>query len=139
MKVLIDTNVALNYLSGRDDPYKEESEEIMRLCAEEQIEGYLAFHSLSTIWYVTRKLPDDMRREWLKQLCQVLSIAGADNKAVLRAIENWNFKDFEDNLQDCCAQTVQADYIVTVNEKDYKNVSTVKALNPKEMLRIING
>ena len=56
MKVLIDTNVALNYLSGRDDPYKEESEEIMRLCAEEQIEGYLAFHSLSTIWYVTRKL-----------------------------------------------------------------------------------
>ena len=139
MKVLIDTNVALNYLSGRDDPYKEESEEIMRLCAEEQIEGYLAFHSLSTIWYVTRKLPDDMRREWLKQLCQVLSIAGADNKAVLRAIENRNFKDFEDNLQDCCAQTVQADYIVTVNEKDYKNVSTVKALNPKEMLRIING
>ena len=38
MSVLIDTNIALNYLSGREDQFMEESGEIMRLCAEEQIE-----------------------------------------------------------------------------------------------------
>ena len=34
MKVLIDTNVAITYISGRDDPFSAEIERIMRLCAE---------------------------------------------------------------------------------------------------------
>ena len=34
MKVLIDTNVAITYISGRDDPFSDEIEEIMKLCAE---------------------------------------------------------------------------------------------------------
>ncbi len=50
MKVLIDTNVAITYISGRSDPYAFETEKIMLLCAQEKIEGVLAFHSLSTIW-----------------------------------------------------------------------------------------
>ena len=62
MKVLIDTNVAITYISGRDDPFAAEIEQLMRLCAEGQIEGVLAFHSLSTIWYVTRKAPEAERR-----------------------------------------------------------------------------
>ena len=40
MKVLIDANVAITYISGRDDPFSSEIEKIMRLCAEEKIEVY---------------------------------------------------------------------------------------------------
>ena len=138
MKLLIDTNIALTYLSGRDDPYKEASGQILKLCAEERIEGYLAFHSLSTIWYVTRRLPDELRREWLRQLCLLLTIIGADNEAVLKAVDNPAFTDFEDNLQDCCAQSADADYIVTGNVKDFQNVSAVRAVTPVELLEILS-
>ena len=39
MRVLLDTNIALTYLSGREDPYSGEIDVIMRKCAEEEIEG----------------------------------------------------------------------------------------------------
>ena len=103
MRVLIDTNVALTYVSGREDPYSEEVDMIMQKCANEEIEGAIALHSLSTIWYQTRKLPDETRRDWIKQICELLTIAGAENEAILKAVNNIEFKDFEDALQDCCA------------------------------------
>lgn len=136
MKVLIDTNVALNVITKRPDPYSAESLQILSLCADGTLDGYLAFHSLSTIWYVTRRFPEYQRREWLKQLCEILSVASADQTAILHAIDNELFHDFEDNLQDCCAEGVQADYIVTANVKDYEKVSIVPAVTPAQLLEL---
>ena len=51
MEILIDTNVILNYITERDDPFRESSKKIMELCVEEKVNGYIAFHSLSIIWY----------------------------------------------------------------------------------------
>lgn len=136
MRVLIDTNVALTYVSGRDDPFSNEVDAIMQKCAKEEIEGALAFHSLSTIWYQTRKLPDATRRDWIRQLCELLTISGANNKAVLSAINDESFKDFEDALQDCCATSFEADFTITANIKDFKGISKVPALTPKEFLEL---
>ena len=137
MKVLVDTNIALNYVLGRDDPYSKESESIIKLCADGTLEGYIAFHSLSTIWYVTRKLPDTLRRQMLGQLCTILTVAAADQQSVLQAIENDSFKDFEDNLQDCCAAYVQADYIITGNVKDFEGISKIAAIDPAAFLALL--
>lgn len=52
---LIDTNVIINFITKREDPYKEECVEIMRLCAEGAFEGYIAFHSLSVMLSGSRK------------------------------------------------------------------------------------
>ena len=123
-------------MSGREDPFSNEVDVIMQKCAKEEIEGALAFHSLSTIWYQTRKLPETTRRDWIKQLCELLTISGADNKAVLGAINDKDFKDFEDALQDCCAAAFEADYTITVNVKDFKGVSKIPALTPKEFLEL---
>lgn len=136
MRILIDTNVALTYVSGREDRYADEVVRIMRLCAEEKLEGALAVHSLSTIWYVTRQLPEPVRREWIRQLCVLLEVAGASNEAVLSAIDNTAFRDFEDALQDCCAAQADADYIVTANVRDFSGHSSVKAVTPSELLRL---
>ena len=137
MKVLIDTNVALTYVSGREDKFSDQSDKIMLLCAEEKIDGLLAFHSLSTIWYVTRKIPDEIRREWIKQLCTILTVVGAENATILDAVADTGFIDFEDALQDCCAIDSDADYIVTVNMKDFVGHSKTKAVTPDELLRIV--
>lgn len=108
------------------------------MCIDGMIEGYIAFHSLSIIWYSSRKYADEaVRRDWIHQICDFFSITSAGNQEVSEAADNFAFKDFEDNLQDICAQSVEADYIVTVNTHDYEN-STVKAVTPIELVQIIH-
>ena len=130
MVVLIDTNVALNYILKRE-PYFHESDQIMAWCAAKVLDGYLAFHSLSIIWYVLRKMPDEERRGWLRSLCTILDVASATTEEVLDALEKVKFKDFEDCLQDKCACHIHADFIVTGNIKDYSD-SVTKAMNPAD-------
>lgn len=108
----------------------------MRLCAEEKIEGFIAFHSLSIIWYVSRKAPDEERRKWIKRLCILLTVCGANNQSILDAIDKTDFRDFEDALQDCCAAEAETDYIVTVNKRDFAGHSIVDVLDPKEFLSV---
>lgn len=50
MVILLDTNVVLDFLAMRQ-PYYDDAKKIIRMCAEEWIEGYLAFHSLPNIFY----------------------------------------------------------------------------------------
>ena len=140
MKVLIDTNVILNYLTGREDKYLEESIQVMSMCSQNKMKGYVAFHSLSIIWYtaVRMKMPEEVRREWLDRVCSVLTTSGANHDLIVGAVHNTKFRDFEDNLQECCAVNVEADYIVTVNVKDYEN-SRVKAVTPEQLVEIVNA
>ena len=138
MRILIDTNVIVNYLTEREDKYTEESKQIMMMCAQNLFEGYVAFHSMSIIWYSSRKYASEAtRRKWLKQVCEILTVTSAGHDAVVEAVHNLEFRDFEDNLQDICAQSVNADYIVTVNTKDYEH-SRVRAVTPDELVQILN-
>ena len=137
MRVLLDTNILLTYLSGREDHYSSECEKIVSMCADEKIEGVVAFHSLSTIWYVTRKAPDELRRAYIKRICVLFTIAGADNAAILEAIDNRDFRDFEDALQDCCAAEAGCDYIITANEKDFIGHSQVTVKSPAEFITLM--
>ena len=137
MVVLLDTNVVINYMTNREDPFLAESIKIMELCGDKDVKGYLAFHSLSIIWYALRKYySDNKRREMLRDLCNVLTVVGAEQSAILDAIDKETFKDFEDCLQDKCAAGVHADYLITCNVKDYAESET-KAVTPAEFLRLI--
>ena len=133
MAVLIDTNVLLNYITNRNDKYLNESIKIVEFCALGKLNGYIAFHTLSTLWYVLRKKPDKKRRYYLRDICKIFSVASASQTEIVDAIEKATFSDFEDCLQDKCAKEVGADYIITVNEKDFTN-SEIEAINPCEFL-----
>ena len=133
MAVLIDTNVLLNYITNRNDKYLNESIKIVEFCALGKLNGYIAFHTLSTLWYVLRKKPDKERRYYLRYICKIFSVASASQTEIVDAIEKATFSDFEDCLQDKCAKEVGADYIITVNEKDFAD-SEIVAINPCEFL-----
>ena len=45
MVILIDTNVAINYLTNRTDDNSIASARLMSLCAEKNVEGYIVDHS----------------------------------------------------------------------------------------------
>ena len=139
IKILVDTNVIINYLTCREDKYSEESRQVIDMCSDNKLEGYVAFHSPSIIWYLSGRMkqPEETRREWLDRVCKILTTASAGHDAVVEAVHNVEFRDFEDNLQDICAQSVNADYIVTVNTKDYEH-SKVRAVTPDELVQIVN-
>ena len=61
----------------------------------------------------------------------------AELEAVMNAIKMDNFKDFEDCLQDRCAEEVSANYIITRNIADFE-ASVVSAIEPDEWLKKLN-
>lgn len=132
MVILIDANVILDYIASRE-PYYRDAHKVMNMCHSGEIQGYLAFHSVSIIWYTLRKfIPDKMeRRNWMRKILQMVRVTGASHEAVLQAIDMENFKDFEDCLQDRCAETINARYIVTSNIKDFK-ASVVEAITLRD-------
>ena len=133
MVLLIDANVILNYLLQRDNEL-DGSNAIIEKCASLDCVGYIAFHTLSILWYVLRKKDEKIRREYLKTICEIFTVASASQDEILKAIENSEFKDFKDCLQDKCAKDVGADYIITCNVKDYIN-SEVEAITPSEFIK----
>ena len=135
LALLIDTNILLNYLTNRDDPYLEQSIEIVGMCASGECTGYIAFHTLSILWYVLRKRSDSIRRQNLKDIREIFTIATASQSEIIDAIEKDSFADFEDCLQDKCAKDVGVDYIVTCNVKDFEN-SEIPAITPDDFIKM---
>lgn len=132
MVLLIDTNVLIDYLAKRPG-FFDDARSIIKFCSEPGVKGYVAFHSIPNAWFILRKEPDWERREGLKAVCSILTVTGASHTSVVNAIEQTNFKDFEDCLQDKCAETVQADYVITRNVKDFTGSST-QVISPADFI-----
>ena len=136
MKVLIDTNVLLDFLLGRE-PYFSDADRIIKLCADQKIRGFMAAHSVPNMFYILRKaMSEETRREVLLNLCAILAIEDIDSVKVVTALKNSAFTDLEDCLQSCCAGKIKADYIVTRNIKDFDN-SEVPAVLPEAFLKAV--
>lgn len=132
-RILVDTNVLLDYLLTRE-PFYEDAEKIIHACVEGKIKGCIAAHSISNMFFILRKDYNiKERREVLLNLCSIFDVEGIDKAKLLLGLENENFSDFEDCLQMECAKAYNADYIVTRNLIDYK-ASEVKAVLPKDYL-----
>lgn len=136
MKVLIDTNIMIDALTNRDGR-SGFSATVIDLCAKQVIDGYVALHSFSNMYYILRKQYSDAeRRTILKRYNEILKVAEVGNDVVDTAINNTAISDYEDALQYACAETVGADYIVTRNIKDYGKAE-IRAISPEELLKLL--
>ena len=78
-------------------------------------------------------MPEDIRRKALLNICRILKVEGIDSIKVLSALQKENFVDMEDCLQEECAMSISADYIVIRNIKDFAT-SKIPAIMPDEFL-----
>lgn len=135
MVILVDTNIILDIFLKRE-PYKTNAEFILTKCANRQITGYLAAHSIPNLFYILRKdYTQQERRKLIKNLCSIFRISDLNLDKILAAIDNEDFSDFEDCLQMECARSYGAEYIITRNTDDYK-MSEVNAILPKDYLKL---
>lgn len=136
MIILVDTNVILDILLKRE-PFSHAAQTILTKCAEREVTGCLAAHSIPNLFYVLRKAYSQKeRRAFIKNLCDIFLISGLDKEKILSAVQNEEFSDFEDCLQEECAVEEAADYIVTRNPNDYKR-SRIKVIEPDEFVRLL--
>lgn len=54
MRVLIDTNVLADVLLGRE-PYYDIAYNILAMCADKKVYGYIAAHSIPNLFYILRR------------------------------------------------------------------------------------
>lgn len=84
-----------------------------------KITGYISAWSVPNIVYIMRKELDAERiRNVLEKLSLIFQIADLRAGDLKRAAD-MAFKDYEDAVQSACAARINADYIITRNEKDY--------------------
>lgn len=132
-RILIDTNILLDYLLTRE-PFYEVAKEVVRTCTEGDTKGCIAAHSITNMFFILRKDYDaEERREMLINLCTIFDVEGIDKNKLLVGLQNADFADFEDCLQTECAKAYGAEYIVTQNIADY-NASEITAILPKDFL-----
>lgn len=132
--VLIDTDVILDFFFDRE-PYSDYAAEVLNLCEEKSIKGYVTPVAISNIYYLLRKIgKHDIIIEKIKQLLIVIDVVEMDKKIVLDAL-NSQFKDFEDALQNFSAlEHGKIKVILTRNIKDFKK-STLAVMTPETYLK----
>ena len=137
MRVLIDTNVVLDYIAKRE-PYAAHAYKIVKMCSGREINGCIAAHTVLNLFYILRKdLSVDERRITIKKLCRVFDVIGVDIVKIMSALDNDSFDDFEDCMQFECALDFGSDYVITRNISDFTG-GNIKAITPSDFLAIVN-
>ena len=118
-KVMIDLNVILDVLQKRD-PYYETSAVLLAAAETGRILGYMAAHSVTTLFYLMQKGKSPVEaRAIITNLLQFLKIAPVDQTTIEQAL-NLDYRDFEDAVQMMSAVQCRLDYLITRNLQDFQ-------------------
>lgn len=136
MKVLIDTNIAIDLLANRGE-FAEPAAQLFKLCEVGKVQGYIYALSVANIVYIMRKEMDRSQIDAIiTKLGSIITIADMKGDD-LRKAAALPILDFEDALQSVCASRLKADFIITRNLKDFKN-SKVMAIKPTELIERVS-
>lgn len=135
--VLIDTDVILDFFFDRK-PFSEDSSQILGLCENGYLKGFVTPVMVSNVYYLLRKTATHQKVILnLKMLMNILDVTIMNKETVLDAL-NSEFKDFEDALQNFSAQNdKEIKVIITRNIKDYKK-SNLAVMTPEDYLKGLN-
>lgn len=136
MKVLIDTNILLDVLAIRE-PFYKTSKDVINICLH-LIEGCISPHSILDVAYILKSsygfsLEDIYNT--IHKLYDSFEIAEENDRTIIRALQNTDFTDIEDSVQNECASSLNADCIITRNKKDFAS-SDLPVLAPEEFINL---
>ncbi len=134
MNLLIDINVILDVVLARE-PWAGDSAHLLSEIDRRggEINGFVASHSLPTIYYIVNKERDRPSAiAAVTDLLKVVDVAPLDASDFHVALA-FGLSDFEDAVQIAAALKVEAEYVVTRNPRDYRG-SPVALRSPGEIL-----
>ncbi|UIE38085.1 type II toxin-antitoxin system VapC family toxin [Leptodesmis sichuanensis] len=136
MRVLIDTNVVLDFLQERE-PFVENAARLFERIDAGEIEGFIAATTITNIYYIVRRAAGRaVAQDAVTQVLSDLTICTVDLEVLEQALA-LDFEDFEDAVQYACAVVYSVDAIVTRDATGFTN-SEVPVVLPEE-IGTING
>ena len=137
MRILVDTNVIVDYLLNREK-FFEQANKIVELCKNNFVSGAVSSQSVADTFYILRKdFSVAERKALLLRVCKIFHVEAVDEVKLLAALNDENFSDFEDCLQLQCAKSFRANYIITRNVKDYA-AAEILAVTPETFCEIFS-
>ena len=132
-KVLIDTNVILDFLFKREPNYKYAQTVISEIVVG-RVQGFITASMATDIFYLLQKTNGkSFAYHTLADLLIILDVLTVNREDVYSALTT-NWDDFEDALQAIVAIRSGMDAIVTRNTKDYKKAINIEIVYPHDFL-----
>jgi predicted nucleic acid-binding protein len=133
MRILVDNNVVIDALTNRDI-YSGTAKKIFDYAGEGRYDAYITANSASDIYYVVRRLTSreiaQTAFEHLFALFKIVTVSGEDCR---KAFES-STEDFEDALIILCAEKIDADYLVTRDEKLLSDMTFPRTVHPNDFV-----
>ena len=134
-KTFFDLNIILDVLQNRE-PFYEASAQLLASAETGKIQGFIAPHSLTTLFYLISKDQSAAKaRATITNLLQFLSVAKIDQSTIEQAM-GLAYRDFEDAVQMIAAVQCKADYFVTRNPKDFQP-PMLTIIQPSELIVLL--
>ncbi|AFY60819.1 PIN domain-containing protein [Synechococcus sp. PCC 6312] len=131
MRLLIDTNVVLDFLQERE-PFVESAAELFARIDRGEIEGFIAATTITNIYYIVRRgVGAIVAKNSVIQILSSLNICTVDQEVLEQAIK-LNFQDYEDAVQYSCAIAYNLDAIVTRDLSGFVN-SEIPVVLPNDL------
>lgn len=132
MKIVIDTNIALDVLLKRE-PFCIHSAEVFKFAEQRKLEAFLTSNSVTDIVYILTKTYDmSTIKKNLVIMFGFIKILNVSASDIMNAFEI-NTNDFEDAVIIQCASRIKADYIITRNTNDFK-ASMVESMTAEKFV-----
>lgn len=130
--VLVDANVVFDLLLLRE-PWYRDSVALFEAIEAGRLTGYVAAHTVTTVWYVCRKAFGAPRaRTLVARMLSILKVATIDADDFRRAIALPS-ADFEDACQVLAGEHAGADAIVTRNPRHFAD-SPIAVISPAHLV-----
>jgi predicted nucleic acid-binding protein len=121
-KILIDTNIVIDLLAKRD-PFYKSAAQLFSLADKQKVELSVSSLTFANTNYILCKLKSIQEaRNILRRFRVLVKILQLNDKLIDLALNDNNFKDFEDGLQYYTAIENEQDVIITRNLKDFKKL-----------------
>ena len=123
MKILIDTNIILDFLLQRE-PLFQDAERLFQAVGNGEVVGYVTATTLTDVFYIARRHTQslDKAKQAVSETLAAMAVCPVD-RDILESALNSNCDDFEDAVQICSAVAQGLDAIVTRNAKDFSGSS----------------
>lgn len=128
----MDTDVILDFLLNRD-PYISEITEIIERSVLNEMTLCVSSLTISDLHYIISRLENKKSvNNKIRKILKLLTVENVGQTTVIKAMES-EFSDFEDGIQNYCAEEADHKVLITRNTKDYKK-SSLAIMTPKEFL-----
>ena len=132
MKVFLDANVILDYLTDRQ-PFADDAEAVVDFCASEgNVAKITTLTACNAVYILSKVIGKQLAEEKIKELIDIIGLVGVTPESVSSNLAA-SHVDFEDSVQLSEAIKWNADAIVTRDKRGFSN-SPIPVYSPADFI-----